>query len=79
MERSAEWPGHSVSVKADAACRGRELTPRRPPGSFSTRAGQQEAHRWVSGPGGSPGGSPGFCGPLLLRIGKEHAAVCIFR
>lgn len=26
MERSAEWPGHSVNMKAETACQGSELT-----------------------------------------------------
>lgn len=71
MERSAEWPGHSVSVEADTACRGWERTPRRPPGSSSTRAGQQEAHRWVSGPGGAPGSHQGSVGPCFLESEKS--------
>lgn len=61
MERSAEWPGHSVSMKADTACRGWELTPQQL-GSFSKGTGQQEAHHCLSGRG-EPGTHQGSAGP----------------
>lgn len=69
MERSAEWPGRSVSMKAETARRGAALTPRL--GSFSKGAGQQEAHRCGSGSGRAPGTHQGSVGPRTLESGKK--------
>lgn len=67
MERSAEWPGRSVNMKAaKTACRGSELTLRL--GSFSGRAWQRRRPLLDIRVGATPGNSTWLGGLLNFRI-----------